>query len=56
MGLVRNTIAPLFKLNDVYGREVDLSTYADKKVLIGFFRHAPSATCAYTRCQKLMKS
>jgi peroxiredoxin Q/BCP len=45
MGLVKNTIAPLFKLKDVYGREIDLSTYSDKKVLIGFFRHAGCPFC-----------
>jgi peroxiredoxin Q/BCP len=45
MGLVKNTIAPKFKLKDVYGREIDLSTYGDKKVLIGFFRHAGCPFC-----------
>jgi thioredoxin-dependent peroxiredoxin len=45
MALVKNSIAPLFKINDVYGREIDLSTYSDKKVLIGFFRHAGCPFC-----------
>lgn len=45
MKLEKNTIAPLFNLKDVYGRFIDLSQYKDKKVLIGFFRHAGCPFC-----------
>ena len=45
MSLQKNTIAPVFKVNDVYGRSIDLSEYKDKKVLIGFFRHAGCPFC-----------
>jgi len=41
----RNTTAPIFKLKDVYGRIIDLDQYRDKKVLIGFFRHAGCPFC-----------
>jgi peroxiredoxin len=45
MELIKNTAAPVFKLKDVYGRVIDLSEYRDKKVLIGFFRHAGCPFC-----------
>lgn len=45
MILEKNVIAPVFKLKDVFGRLIDLSAYADKKVLIGFFRHAGCPFC-----------
>ena len=41
----KNTTAPLFKLKDVYGREIDLSAYREKRVLLGFFRHAGCPFC-----------
>jgi len=37
--------APLFKLIDIYDREIDLESYRDKKLLIGFFRHAGCPFC-----------
>ena len=40
MKLTKNVEAPHFKLNDMYGRAIDLNDYRDKKVFIGFFRHA----------------
>ena len=45
MSLVKNEVAPVFNLKDVYGRMIDLSEYTDKKVLIGFFRHAGCPFC-----------
>jgi thioredoxin-dependent peroxiredoxin len=45
MTLQKNLTAPVFKLNDVYGRLIDLEAYKDKKVLIGFFRHAGCPFC-----------
>src|SRR5689334_3627455 len=45
MSLEKHTLAPIFKLNDVYGRSIDLSEYKEKKVLIGFFRHAGCPFC-----------
>ncbi len=40
-----NTKAPFFKQTDVFGRDVDLSTYRGKKVLVAFFRHAGCPFC-----------
>lgn len=45
MKLQRNVQAPHFKLNDIYGRTIDLNDYRDKKVFIGFFRHAGCPFC-----------
>ena len=45
MKLTKNVVAPHFKLNDMYGREIDLNAYRDKKVFIGFFRHAGCPFC-----------
>src|ERR1041384_8031459 len=45
MTLTRNVTAPIFNVKDIFGREVDLQTYQNKKVLIGFFRHAGCPFC-----------
>lgn len=45
MGVDLNVIAPIFKLNDVFGRHIDLNNYQDNKILIGFFRHAGCPFC-----------
>jgi len=45
MKLESNLTAPLFKLDDIYGRTIDLEDYRDKKVLIAFFRHAGCPFC-----------
>lgn len=45
MKLERNLAAPVFKLKDVFGRIIDLESYRDKKILIGFFRHAGCPFC-----------
>ncbi|MGK7392808.1 MAG: peroxiredoxin-like family protein [Candidatus Cyclobacteriaceae bacterium M2_1C_046] len=45
MQLEKNVVAPLFNLKDVYDREIDLNAYRDKKVLLGFFRHAGCPFC-----------
>jgi peroxiredoxin Q/BCP len=45
MKLESNLKAPVFKLNDIYNRTVDLETYQDKKILLGFFRHAGCPFC-----------
>lgn len=37
--------APVFKMNDIYGRLVDLETYQGKKIFLGFFRHAGCPFC-----------
>lgn len=37
--------APVFKLIDIFDREIDLTNYRDKKILIGFFRHAGCPFC-----------
>ena len=37
--------APVFKKEDAYGRLIDLTAYENKKVLLGFFRHAGCPFC-----------
>lgn len=61
MHLQTNVIAPVFKLNDVYGKNIDLENYRDKKVLIAFFRHAGCPFCnirvhALTKVYEELKS
>ena len=41
----KNVVAPVFDLKDVYGRKINLDLYRDKKVLLGFFRHAGCPFC-----------
>jgi peroxiredoxin len=45
MKLETNLTAPVFKLKDIYGRMIDLESYRDKRVFIGFFRHAGCPFC-----------
>jgi thioredoxin-dependent peroxiredoxin len=45
MKLEANIKAPVFNLKDIFGRMIDLSTYQDKRVFIGFFRHAGCPFC-----------
>jgi peroxiredoxin Q/BCP len=45
MNLEINVKAPVFQVKDVFGRLIDLETYKDKKILIGFFRHAGCPFC-----------
>jgi peroxiredoxin len=60
MRLRENVSAPAFKLTDIYGNLVDLNEYCDKKLLIGFFRHAGCPFCnlrvhALTRIYETVK-
>ncbi|MDJ1505783.1 redoxin domain-containing protein [Xanthocytophaga agilis] len=54
MKLVQNLSAPVFRLKDIYGRMIDLEEYKDKKVFVGFFRHAGCPFCNI-RVHKLLK-
>lgn len=45
MKLESNLSAPVIKAKDIYGRMIDLNDYKDKKVFIGFFRHAGCPFC-----------
>lgn len=45
MKLQVDVTAPLFKLNDIFDREIDLSSYKEKRIFIGFFRHAGCPFC-----------
>ena len=45
MKLQSDLLAPVFNLKDIYGRMIDLSQYKDKKIFIGFFRHAGCPFC-----------
>lgn len=45
MKLEEGIQAPVFRLKDVYDRIVDLNEYQNKKLLIGFFRHAGCPFC-----------
>jgi thioredoxin-dependent peroxiredoxin len=37
--------APIFDLMDIYGRQINLESYSDKKIFLGFFRHAGCPFC-----------
>lgn len=54
MKLTSNLKAPVFKLKDIFGRMIDLEEYKNKKVFIGFFRHAGCPFCNI-RVHALMK-
>lgn len=61
MRLVKDVAAPVFKLKDIYGRMIDLNDYQQKKVMIGFFRHAGCPFCnirvhALTKIHEELKS
>jgi thioredoxin-dependent peroxiredoxin len=43
--LLQNVSAPIFKLKDIYDRIIDLEVYRDKKIFLGFFRHAGCPFC-----------
>ena len=43
--LTKDLSAPVFNLKDIFGRSIDLNAYRDKRVLIGFFRHAGCPFC-----------
>jgi thioredoxin-dependent peroxiredoxin len=45
MKLENNLPAPLFKIVDIFDRDIDLDQYKDKRVFIGFFRHAGCPFC-----------
>lgn len=45
MVLEENVATPIFQLKDVFGRLIDLREYKEKKVLLGFFRHAGCPFC-----------
>lgn len=49
-----NITAPKFKLEDIFGRVIDLDAYKGTKVFIGFYRHAGCPFCNL-RVHKLMK-
>lgn len=43
--LTQNLTAPAFNLKDIFGRTINLENYKDKRVFIGFFRHAGCPFC-----------
>jgi peroxiredoxin len=45
MKLETNLTAPIFVLKDIFGRLIDLNDYKDKRIFIGFFRHAGCPFC-----------
>jgi peroxiredoxin len=45
MKLESNLIAPIFREKDIFNRVIDLSEYKNKRVFIGFFRHAGCPFC-----------
>jgi peroxiredoxin len=45
MKLESNLSAPVFRQKDIFCRMIDLAEYRDKKVFIGFFRHAGCPFC-----------
>jgi peroxiredoxin len=55
MILQKNITAPVFIQKDIFGRMIDLNSYKDKKILLGFFRHAGCPFCNL-RVHTLMKA
>lgn len=49
-----NTAAPVFRLEDIFGRQIDLKAFRGKKVLVAFFRHAGCPFCN-SRVHRLQK-
>lgn len=45
MKLTSQVVAPTFNRKDIFGREINLENYRDKKLLIAFFRHAGCPFC-----------
>jgi peroxiredoxin len=45
MKLDINITAPYFNLTDIFNRQIDLNDYQDKRLFIGFFRHAGCPFC-----------
>lgn len=45
MKLETNLKAPTFVLKDIFGRMIDLNSYSDKRIFLGFFRHAGCPFC-----------
>lgn len=45
MSLQNIALAPLFDRKDIFGRQINLEDYKDKKLFIGFFRHAGCPFC-----------
>jgi peroxiredoxin Q/BCP len=45
MKLETNIVAPHFKLIDIFNRSIDLNDYREKRLFIGFFRHAGCPFC-----------
>jgi len=45
MRLTASTLAPIFSRKDIFGRQINLEEYKEKKLLIAFFRHAGCPFC-----------
>jgi len=45
MKIETNIVAPLFNLKDIFGRMINLEEYRNRRVFIGFFRHAGCPFC-----------
>ena len=45
MTLHSTALAPLFNKKDIFGRQINIEDYEDKKLFIGFFRHAGCPFC-----------
>jgi peroxiredoxin Q/BCP len=61
MKLETNIPAPRFNIKDIFGRMIDLESYKDKRVFIGFFRHAGCPFCnlrvhALTKAHEALKA
>lgn len=54
MKLTTDLAAPAFSVKDIFGRLIDLNDYRNKKIFIGFFRHAGCPFCNI-RVHALMK-
>ena len=61
MKLQSGLSAPIFALQDIYGKVINLEQYENRKVLLGFFRHAGCPFCnlrvhALTKVHQDLKS
>lgn len=45
MKLENNSLAPIFNRKDIFGRQINLEDYSDKKLLIAFFRNTGCPFC-----------
>ncbi|MCG8477410.1 MAG: redoxin domain-containing protein [Cytophagales bacterium] len=56
MSIVLGQKAPVFNVEDIFGRTINLESYGDRKVLVAFFRNAACPFCNLRVFQLLKES